>query len=1527
MTIGRLFSRAATLVLMLLTTATAWAFKTEAPVTYTVSRSDNTISIKNGSTTTASWTASETIGINTVYYWKADESHALSNGMSVKPSNDVYVDVSSASAPTSTTFTFTAPSNIAITGVTFKKINTVLDATSSEPGTTFKVTLASGESFSGFVVTYGYISGTCEGSSTTWSLDKENGQYTALTIGGSGDMIDYDGSNTPWDNDLTSATISSDITKIGNYAFNGCAKLTRVNVQKTDGLVTLSSSAFNGCDALAAIVAPTPALAVEYKSAANWSAHAEKMCADFGGYAFRIDYTTTADAAYAVADDDDLRHLADAVNAGNNGSSLTFRQTADITFTGGSNTQSNYTAIGTAIRTAIGTQSRSFNGTFNGQNHVVRGIRIYQGGIDEADHYQGLFGNIGSGAKVENVILADARITGNDLTGGIAGYNSGTIENCHVLNNVTVHAVQSTCYHHGGIVGSNRSTVTGCTSAAAVTTADNLTGCHNYGGIAGNNGATVKDCIYLGTTLGGTQNVGTIVGYNTSTVQNCYFTDTNICGKDENGDALTNASSAVGYNSSGTVTNCGPAYILTLGEGITLDATATNYGPITAYDDNAVSYNNGTTTTLYSGTGQTLTLSYTGDVPDGYTACFTVKDANDNDITATNLSGNTLTMPAKNVTVSSNTGKLRSTGQAVAVSYFDENGDEQTVNAIALDGTEESLAAGWYFVGSDISNTSGINFTGDANLILEDNAEMNVTVDGGAAIYLNDGNLTIYGQANETGILNAQSKCHNGIMAVGKSLTINGGNVNATGNDISAYNGISTYNGNVTINGGKVNATGGIWAEYGIVTINGGKVNATGGIWAESGTITINGGNVNATGDFGIWSNKGTINLGWTRATDRITATGFSGTVNIKSGQTLYDGATAYTGDNVTMPSGTVTLRPFSSDDLAMSTDGTEYTIKTAEGWNTFCDLLAEGETFSGKTVSLDANIGTAQNPITRMTGGTFQGTFDGNGKTLTVNINDASGKQGTAPFRNIAGATIKDLKVVGSVTGSTHSAGLVGLTSSGSNTIVNCIVSANVSITNSSIGNFVGGIVGYACDATINMAGCVFNGSLSLVEPYNYYTNFYYAGGLIGWCGVDGQGITSNTAPTLNITNCFSTGTYKNYAADHFHPIIVKWDGITVNSENITNNYYTGDPTVTAYSYSAHYVNAGKPARTITAGDDVAIINLGDETEYDVSGITAYAHGIKFDGTYYAGNGDEVSLTLSHTNKDGYTFKNYTATGGTLNGNTLTMPDADVTIGAQWERNAFELADNADNSGVISTWKDKMADVTLQGRTLYKDGYWNTLCLPFSIADINAKDASDNFICPLHGATVKTLVSSNFSGGTLSMNFTEDKDNITAIEAGKPYIVKWDATTPDYIENPTFTGVTISNASTNVETEYVDFVGSYSPVNIAGEDRSILFLGTSTDSRGTHSTLFYPNAAMTINSCRAYFQLNKGLTAGDPAAVKEFKLNFGDDDSADGIENVQCSMFNVQCNDAWYTLDGRRLGGKPTKSGLYIHNGKKVLK
>ncbi len=226
-------------------------------------------------------------------------------------------------------------------------------------------------------------------------------------------------------------------------------------------------------------------------------------------------------------------------------------------------------------------------------------------------------------------------------------------------------------------------------------------------------------------------------------------------------------------------------------------------------------------------------------------------------------------------------------------------------------------------------------------------------------------------------------------------------------------------------------------------------------------------------------------------------------------------------------------------------------------------------------------------------------------------------------------------------------------------------------------------------------------------------------------------------------------------------------------------------------------------------------------------------------------------------------------------------------------------LANDADNSGVIAHW-DGATDkyVTLNGRTLKKNGSWNTLCLPFSIASLTGT--------PLEGATVKTLQSTAFDNGTLTMNFSNS--SLTSIEAGKPYIVKWDS--GDDVTSPVFKDVTISNVTINVETDYADFTGIYSPKAIAGEDKTMLYLGAD-------NKLYYPDAEMTINAFRAYFQL-KGITAGD---ISNTRLFFGDE--ATGIvDNIRETISN----NHWYTLDGFKLDKKPTAKGVYINNGRKVV-
>ena len=188
----------------------------------------------------------------------------------------------------------------------------------------------------------------------------------------------------------------------------------------------------------------------------------------------------------------------------------------------------------------------------------------------------------------------------------------------------------------------------------------------------------------------------------------------------------------------------------------------------------------------------------------------------------------------------------------------------------------------------------------------------------------------------------------------------------------------------------------------------------------------------------------------------------------------------------------------------------------------------------------------------------------------------------------------------------------------------------------------------------------------------------------------------------------------------------------------------------------------------------------------------------------------------------------------------------------------------------------------------------------------------------PSSGVTLKT---SDFSGGTLTLTF----EDATEIAAGKPYIIRWSGDGTDNLVNPTFTGVTISNATASVETDYVDFIGTYDPTDIYTTGKTNLYLGDD-------NKLYYPwgndMTSFTINAFRGYFQLKNGLVCGEPAqsgsGINNFVLNFGEETGIGVIKDERLKMKDA--DGAWYTLDGRKLSGKPTAKGIYIKNGYKVV-
>ena len=271
--------------------------------------------------------------------------------------------------------------------------------------------------------------------------------------------------------------------------------------------------------------------------------------------------TIDADGGYTVYTADGLKAVADIANNGNRGINITLDKDIDLTGT-------TWTPIGTNY-------NNSYTGTFDGGGNTITGLTV-----KGSDEYAGLFGRIGSGGTVKNVVLKDVQIESDNqygYVGGVAGNSDGDIENCSVSGSV------SSRYTAGGVVGQQfGGSITLCGSSATVK------GTGEVGGVAGktDNSATLTACYATGNVTferASTINTfaGGVVGLNGtgSILTACYATG-NVTGTGD-GTGSCYVGGVTGDNSSGTLTACYHATGTVSGpDGATGGVTGRNYNAI-----------------------------------------------------------------------------------------------------------------------------------------------------------------------------------------------------------------------------------------------------------------------------------------------------------------------------------------------------------------------------------------------------------------------------------------------------------------------------------------------------------------------------------------------------------------------------------------------------------------------------------------------------------------------------------------------------------------------------------------------------------------------------------------------------------------------------------------------------------------------------------------------------------------------------------------------------------------------------------
>ena len=159
----------------------------------------------------------------------------------------------------------------------------------------------------------------------------------------------------------------------------------------------------------------------------------------------------SADNPYIIDTAAKLAKLALEVKNGTTYAGMYFKQTVDLDLD-----YRPWTPIGW-VGSSYDT-NKPFQGFYDGQ-----GKKISKLSISDGRSWAGLFAFVGESAIIDSIVLDDVNITGNNLTGGLAGENKGTIRNCKVDGNV------SGGFALGGLVGqSTNGLLENCHSSAKV---------------------------------------------------------------------------------------------------------------------------------------------------------------------------------------------------------------------------------------------------------------------------------------------------------------------------------------------------------------------------------------------------------------------------------------------------------------------------------------------------------------------------------------------------------------------------------------------------------------------------------------------------------------------------------------------------------------------------------------------------------------------------------------------------------------------------------------------------------------------------------------------------------------------------------------------------------------------------------------------------------------------------------------------------------------------------------------------------
>lgn len=639
---------------------------------------------------------------------------------------------------------------------------------------------------------------------------------------------------------------------------------------------------------------------------------------------------------------------------------------------------------------------------------------------------------------------------------------------------------------------------------------------------------------------------------------------------------------------------------------------------------------------------------------------------------------------------------------------------------------------------------------------------------------------------------------------------------------------------------------------------------------------------------------------------------------------------------------------------IEQDTDGT-YMIGSTDDWNAFASGISNGTI----PVTANAMLTTDIAAVTTMIGSEskkYAGVFDGYNHTITVDISGTS--KHAAPFCYLKGATIKNIKVEGTVSGGIHCAGLVGAID-GSGLISNVVVSATVTTT----GSHCGGVLGHAQSSYTTMNGCVFNGIIN------------GSGSTVGAiCGWNHGGLTT-------INNCMELGSYTNCST--INPIFC---GSNVSA---SNSYY-----LTPKNYGNNYgtqISSSMPGEVYQqmeiSGNTycVPVLVDGIDSKYDYSGEAISPEPVvSFFGTTLK-KGTDYTVSYSHNISVGIATVTITGMGEYKGTKTINFKIIGICLsGAGTEESPYLISSDDDWISFVTCIEENSfsgqhvkltKDINIQSMagvrddhpftgTFDGDGHTMTANIVSTATGdgLSTNNLNDVGIAPFHfikNATIKNVriagtinAKSNHAAGLIGVAYETNTISDCVVNAtitttagyvggiiGHGYTST--TTIKDCLFNGRIKGGTYIGVFWGHSHGGVGYIinclekgtysyGSIAPFNYDGNvNLTNNYYVTGSDSKSTKATAEALADGTVTNA------LNNGRTGDNAPWIQDPVTNlpmlriFVPDNS--GISTGMTLPLNdhgqiIHDNAPWYHIDGQKLSGKPTEKGIYIHNGRKII-